>query len=155
MILKNRDNRPNSQVQQCNNLISHNALFCNRNVHTCAHFCYKMMHCGIFNLCIVGFMRWVYQWNSEYSNLNPAMLENSHWKNHRKAVRMKNARIRLHGSGSRDMVLCYSWAPRVAQYHVSATRPVRVDGLAPVGARPSAGTAMTKSRFWLCIYVYS
>ena len=28
---------------------SHNAPFCNRNVHMCAHFCYKMMHCGIFD----------------------------------------------------------------------------------------------------------
>ena len=27
--------------------ISHNTLFCNRNVHMCAHFCYKMVHCGI------------------------------------------------------------------------------------------------------------
>ena len=26
----------------------------------CAHFCYKMVHCGIFDVCIVGFMRWVY-----------------------------------------------------------------------------------------------
>ena len=26
--------------------------FCNRNVHICAHFCYKMVHCGIFVYCI-------------------------------------------------------------------------------------------------------
>ena len=26
----------------------------------CAHFCYKMVHCGIFAKCIVGFVRWVY-----------------------------------------------------------------------------------------------
>ena len=31
-------------------------------MHTCAHFCYKMVHCGIWNRCIVGFVRWVY-WN--------------------------------------------------------------------------------------------
>ena len=34
--------------------ISHNASFCNRNVHTCAHFCYKRVHCGIWNWCIMG-----------------------------------------------------------------------------------------------------
>ena len=28
--------------------MSHNAPICNRNMHTCAHFCYKMRHCGIF-----------------------------------------------------------------------------------------------------------
>ena len=27
---------------------SHNAPFCNRNVHTCAHFCYKIVLCGIW-----------------------------------------------------------------------------------------------------------
>ena len=27
---------------------------------TCAHFCYKMVHCGIFVKCIVGFVRLVY-----------------------------------------------------------------------------------------------
>ena len=29
---------------------------CNRHVHTCAHFCYKMVHCGICDQCIVGFV---------------------------------------------------------------------------------------------------
>ena len=38
----------------------HNAPFCNRNVHICAHFCYKMVDCRIFAWCIVGFVRWVY-----------------------------------------------------------------------------------------------
>ena len=27
---------------------SHNASFCSRNVHPCAHFCYKMVFCGIW-----------------------------------------------------------------------------------------------------------
>ena len=45
--------------------ISHNAPFCNRNVHMCAHFFYKIMHCGIFVTCIVGFVRWVH-WNQWY-----------------------------------------------------------------------------------------
>ena len=39
--------------------MSHNAPFCNRNVHMCAHFCYEMVHCGIFVWCIVGFVRWI------------------------------------------------------------------------------------------------
>ena len=26
---------------------------------TRAHFCYKMVHCGIWDRCIVGFVRWV------------------------------------------------------------------------------------------------
>ena len=39
--------------------ISHNAPFCNRNVHTCAHFCYKMVHCGIWNWSIVRFVQYV------------------------------------------------------------------------------------------------
>ena len=25
----------------------------------CAHFCYQMVHCGIFVWCIVGFVRWI------------------------------------------------------------------------------------------------
>ena len=46
-----------SQIPQCISSISHNAPFCNWNVHMCAHFCYKMEHFGIFNWCIVGFVR--------------------------------------------------------------------------------------------------
>ena len=41
------NNRPISQIPECICAISHNATFCNRNVHMCAHFCYKMVHCGI------------------------------------------------------------------------------------------------------------
>ena len=52
--------RPVTQIPQCTSPISHNAPFCNRNVHTCAHFCHKMVHYGIFVWCIVGFVRWVY-----------------------------------------------------------------------------------------------
>ena len=29
----------------------------NRNMSTCAHFCCKMVYCGIWNWCIVGFVR--------------------------------------------------------------------------------------------------
>ena len=53
-------NRPISQVPQCTWQISHNATFCNRNVHTCAHFCYKMVHCGIWDWCIIRFVWQVY-----------------------------------------------------------------------------------------------
>ena len=58
-------NRPISQIPQCIRQISHNATFCNRNVHMRAHFCYKMLHCGIWHRCILGFVKWVYyimQW---------------------------------------------------------------------------------------------
>ena len=34
--------------------ISCNAPFCNRNVHMCAHFCYKLVHCGISVWYILG-----------------------------------------------------------------------------------------------------
>ena len=53
-------NRPISQIPQRICAISHNAAFCNRNVHMCAHFCYKMLHCGISVWCILGFVRWDY-----------------------------------------------------------------------------------------------
>ena len=38
--------------------ISHNILFCNRNVHTCAHFCYKTVHCEIreCGICATGLL---------------------------------------------------------------------------------------------------
>ena len=50
------NNRPISQIPKCIRQISHNALFCNRNMHRCAHFCYKMVPCGIWDWCIVGFV---------------------------------------------------------------------------------------------------
>ena len=40
--------RPVSQIPKCTSTKSQNAPFCNRNVHMCAHFCYKMVHRGIF-----------------------------------------------------------------------------------------------------------
>ena len=55
-------NWPVSQVPQCTRHMSHNALFCNRNVQTCAPFCHKMMYYGIWNISIVGFLRLFY-WN--------------------------------------------------------------------------------------------
>ena len=59
-------NRPISQIPQCIRKISHNATFCNRNVHTCTHFCYQMLHCGIWHRCILGFVIWVYSWDGLY-----------------------------------------------------------------------------------------
>ena len=48
--------RPVAYITQCIRQISHNAPFYNRNVHICAHFCYKMVHCGIWYWCSVGFV---------------------------------------------------------------------------------------------------
>ena len=52
MFAANLSDRTVSQIPQCTSLISHNAPFCNRNVHMCAHFCYKMVHCGMSDRCI-------------------------------------------------------------------------------------------------------
>ena len=41
-------NRPISQIPHSTFPISHNAPFSYRNVHTCAHFCFKMVHCGAY-----------------------------------------------------------------------------------------------------------
>ena len=40
-------NKPVAQIPQCTSPISHNAPFYNRNVHICAHFCYKIIHSGL------------------------------------------------------------------------------------------------------------
>ena len=54
-------NRPVTQIPQCTSLLFHNAPFCNRNVHVCAHFCYKMVHCRICmmhcGICEMGLFR--------------------------------------------------------------------------------------------------
>ena len=51
---------PISQIPQCIRQISHNAPFCNRNIS--AHFCFKMVYCGIFVECIVVFVQQLYHW---------------------------------------------------------------------------------------------
>ena len=38
-----------AQFPPCSSPISHNAPSCNRNMHTCAHCCYQMVHGGIFD----------------------------------------------------------------------------------------------------------
>ena len=34
-------------------VVNVSSKFCNKNVYMCAHFCYKMVHCGIWDTCIV------------------------------------------------------------------------------------------------------
>ena len=51
---------PISQILQCIGQIFYNVLFCNRNVHTCSHFCYNMVHCGIWAWWIVWFVKLTY-----------------------------------------------------------------------------------------------
>ena len=54
--------------------ISHNAPFPNRNAHTCAHFCCKMVHCGMWDGCIVEFVQQVYCRGRTWSWLVQAMV---------------------------------------------------------------------------------
>ena len=44
-----------AQIAQYTSPISHHSPFCNENMHMYAHLCYKLVHCGIFVCCIVGF----------------------------------------------------------------------------------------------------
>ena len=37
------------------------------NVHMRAYFCYKMMHCGIWDWCIMGFVQQVY-WSKQFTH---------------------------------------------------------------------------------------
>ena len=55
-------NRPNSQTPQCICSISHNVSF---RTEMCT-FLFWMVHCGIWNRCIVRFVRLVY-WFSQYN----------------------------------------------------------------------------------------
>ena len=52
-------NRLVTQIPHCISPVSLNTPFCNRNMHMCAHFCYKMLYCRIFVKYIVGYVRWV------------------------------------------------------------------------------------------------
>ena len=54
-------NWPISQIPGYIEQISHNAPFCNKNVHKCVHFCYKMMHRGLWDWCILGFMQQMWE----------------------------------------------------------------------------------------------
>ena len=53
-----RFNRPISQIPQCTCPISHNAPF-RTEMCTCT-FLLWMVYCGIWDRCIMGFVRWVY-----------------------------------------------------------------------------------------------
>ena len=56
--------RPISQITR---QLSHNAPFCNRKFHTCAQFCYRMVHCGIWGWRILGLLQQVFAIESELS----------------------------------------------------------------------------------------
>ena len=45
-----------SRITQCICWIFHNVSFCNKNMCTFAHICYKMVHFGIWDWGIVGFV---------------------------------------------------------------------------------------------------
>ena len=60
-----------TQIPQYTNLICHNALFCNRNVHMWTYFSNKVVHCRISVRCIVWFVRWV-----KTGTLIPAWISN-------------------------------------------------------------------------------
>ena len=48
-------NKPVAQIPRLISPVSHNAPFCNRNMHMCTYFRSKMVNCGIFALFIVRF----------------------------------------------------------------------------------------------------
>ena len=83
-----QNNRLILQIPQCIRQITHNAAFCNRNVHTCAHFCYKMLHCGIWDWCIMVFVWQVSCWlsDSNFTELNLSTVQSSRKKKIVKSV---------------------------------------------------------------------
>ena len=62
------------KIPQCTRTICHNAPLCNRNVHMCAHFCYKVVHCGTFGRRIIEFVRWIYPNESLWPTTSPPLL---------------------------------------------------------------------------------
>ena len=72
-------NRRVTQIPQYTNLIRHDALFCNRNLHMWTYLSNKVVHCRISVRCFVWFVRWVktgiYQWPLLliWFNFNPSM----------------------------------------------------------------------------------
>ena len=72
--------RPISQIPWCIKQISHNP-FCIRSlINTRAHFRYKMVHCGIWDWWIVGFVQHVdsflVRWCDSFTDVSSALL---HW----------------------------------------------------------------------------
>ena len=50
-MVRSMINWPAAQVPKCTSHIYHNVPFCNRNVHMCAHFCYKAVYFRIYVQC--------------------------------------------------------------------------------------------------------
>ena len=75
--LQGTPNRPVAQTPQYTSPTLHNAPFCNRNVHRCAHFCYKMVHCGIFvmrcGVCEAGLFILLFSVHSIIGNIQPIL----------------------------------------------------------------------------------
>ena len=63
-------NRRIWEIPQYIRQITPNAPFCNRNLHTCAHFCYKMVHCQIWDYFFEGFVQQVYWWFNSIDSVN-------------------------------------------------------------------------------------
>ena len=58
-FIPERDDRPSHISHNAIDKYPHNVPFGNRNVHTDAYLCYKIIHCGLWNWCIIGFVqRW-------------------------------------------------------------------------------------------------
>ena len=56
MILYTVHNRPMVRIPQCTGRISHKAPICNRNVHTCAYFCYKVVGAVSYSDVVISAM---------------------------------------------------------------------------------------------------
>ena len=63
-------NWPNSQIPECTCSISHNAPF---RTEMCT-FLFWMEHCGIWNRCILGFVKLVYSLTSIHSSPNKQLV---------------------------------------------------------------------------------
>ena len=66
-----------AEIPQCIRQISHNAPFCNRNVHMCEHFCYSgalwdicLMHCVQLTINHHWFRLLASHWAGDIHNLN-------------------------------------------------------------------------------------
>ena len=85
---------------------SHNAPFCNRNVHMCAHFCCKIVHCGIFVWCIVGICGMGLLWMS-FSFRRPLPFQTISGISDRKMVWHEiKVNHKIHFDYSRNTVMC-------------------------------------------------
>ena len=82
LTIRDHSNRPILQNPHSIELVSHNAPFLKINVHTYAHFCYKMVHCWMRDWCTEGFVQqagsifgsWAYQ----YSHISELLADHIH-----------------------------------------------------------------------------